>query len=214
MSSDEEMDELRDLENLREQITNEQLKGDRMQVSAWDDDEEGIEETRNAKDPIQKAVLEAGENGQLDVMKRYHALDPSVIDCADKDGYTPLHRACYGNHTEVVEFLLKSGAKIDAKTQDEWQPLHSACYWNNVDCASILIQHGADINAKSKGDQTPLHLVSASSHNSSCLQLLLLHPDINPHIKNSSGDTAYEIAKRNGKYYPMFEIIDPCLNEV
>jgi ankyrin repeat protein len=113
----------------------------------------------------------------------------------------------------IFQFLLESGAKIDAKTQDEWQPLHSACYWNNVDCASILIQNGADINAKSTGDQTPLHLVSASSHNLSCLQLLLLHPDINPYSKNSSGDTAYDIAKRHGKYYCLFEMIEPCFNE-
>jgi hypothetical protein len=48
MSSDEEIDELRDLEIIREQISN-QSKGDRMQVSAWDDDNEGIEENRNAK---------------------------------------------------------------------------------------------------------------------------------------------------------------------
>jgi len=109
---------------------------------------------------------------------------------------------------------LEVGAKTDAETQDGWQPLHSACCWNNVECAAVLIAHGANINAKSKGEQTPLHLASASSQNSPCLQLLLLHPDTNPFLKNSSGDTAYEIAKRSGKYYPMFEITEPCLNEI
>lgn len=78
----------------------------------------------------------------------------------------------------------------------------------------VLIANGADINARSKGDQTPLHLVSASSHNSPALQLLLLHPDINPRLVNSSGDTAEQIAKRTGKYYPMFEIIEDCLNVI
>lgn len=92
--------------------------------------------------------------------------------------------------------------------------MHSACCWNNIECAEALIANGANINAKSKGDQTPLHLVSASSHNSRALQLLLLHPDINPYIVNSSGDTADQIARRTTKYYPMFEIIEPCLNEI
>lgn len=110
--------------------------------------------------------------------------------------------------------MLEVGAKIDAKTQDDWQPLHSACYWNNVECAEALIANGADINAKSKGEQTPLHLLSASSHNSPTLQLLLLHPDTNPSIINSSGDTADQIARRTTKYYPLYEIIEPCLNEI
>jgi ankyrin repeat protein len=106
------------------------------------------------------------------------------------------------------------GAKIDAKTQDDWQPLHSACYWNNTECAELLISSGADINAKSKGDQTPLHLLSSSSHNSPALQLFLLHPDTNPHMVNSSGDTANQLARRITKYYPMYEITEPCLNEI
>jgi len=213
MSSDEENDELMDLEEIRDQILS-QPKGDRMQVSAWEDDEDGVEEARDAIDPMQKAVLEAAEKGDFDKIKSYYDLDPTLIKCTDKDGYTPLHRACYGNHVKIIEFLLQAGAEIDAKTQDDWQPLHSACVWNNVDCAAVLVAQGADINAKSKGHQTPLHLVCASSRNAPCLQLLLLHPDTNPHIKNPSGDTAFDLAKRIGKYYPLFEIIEPCLNEI
>lgn len=120
----------------------------------------------------------------------------------------------YIYHCFFLQYLLQAGAKIDAKTQDEWQPLHSASCWNNVECVATLIANGADINAKSKGDQTPLHLVSASSHNSPALQLLLLHPDTNPKLINSSGDTAEHIARRTGKYYPMFEIIEDCLNVI
>ncbi|XP_058802338.1 ankyrin repeat domain-containing protein 49-like [Phymastichus coffea] len=213
MSSDEENDDLMDLEKIRDEILS-TPKTDRMQVSAWEDDDDGVEEDMDAADPIHKAILEAAENGRLDQVKKYFSMDPALINCVDNDGYTPLHRACYGNHPEIVKFLLENGAKIDAKTQDDWQPLHSACCWNNVDCAAVLIDHGADVNARSKGEQTPLHLASASSQNSPCLQLFLLHPDVNPNIKNSSGDTAYDIAKRNGKYYPLFEITEQCLNDI
>ncbi|KAI4490935.1 hypothetical protein M0802_010609 [Mischocyttarus mexicanus] len=213
MSSEDENDKLTDLEDIRDKMLS-QPRYDRMQVSAWEDDDDGIEAERNAKDPDEKAILSAAENGDLDKIKLLLIKDPNLIECADKDGYRPLHRACYGNHIEIVKHLLKAGAKIDSKTMDGWQPLHSACCWNNVECAAILIANGADINAKSKGDQTPLHLVSASSHNSSALQLLLLNPDTNPRIVNSSGDTPEQIAKRTGKYYPIFEIIEPCLNEI
>ena len=110
--------------------------------------------------------------------------------------------------------MLECGAKIDAETHDGWQPLHSACCWNNVECAATLIAHGANVNARTKGNQTPLHLVSATSHNAACLQLLLFNPEIDPFVKNSSGDTAYDIAKRTGKHYPMFEIVEQCINVI
>ncbi|KAF3428958.1 hypothetical protein E2986_00152 [Frieseomelitta varia] len=212
-SSDEESDQLTDLEAIRDRMLS-QPRSEHMQVSAWEDDDDGVEAERNAKEPDAKEILNAAENGDLDRLQRSLTKNPRLLECMDKDGYTPLHRACYGNHVKIVEYLLQAGAKIDAKTMDEWQPLHSACCWNNVECAAVLIANGADINAKSKGDQTPLHLVSATSHNSPTLQLLLLHPDINPRLINSSGDTAEQIAKRTGKYYPMFEIIEDCLNVI
>ena len=48
MSSEEENDELTNLEEIRDRILN-QPKGDRMQVSAWEEDDDGVEESRNAK---------------------------------------------------------------------------------------------------------------------------------------------------------------------
>ncbi|CAL7934619.1 unnamed protein product [Xylocopa violacea] len=212
-SSEDESDKLMDLEAIRDEMLS-KPRGEHMQVSAWEDDDDGVEANRNAKEPDAKEILTAAENGDLDKVKKLIITNPCLLECTDKDGYTPLHRACYGNHVEIVEYLLQAGAQIDAKTMDEWQPLHSACCWNNVECAAVLIANGADINAKSKGDQTPLHLVSASSHNSPALQLLLLHPDTNPRLINSSGDTAEQIARRTGKYYPMFEIIEDCLNVI
>lgn len=214
MSSSEEEDQLTDLEAIRDKMLSSSTRSERMQVSAWEDDDDGVEAERNAKEPDAKEMLNAAENGNLDEIKRLLIKDRHLLQCTDKDGYTPLHRACYGNHMEVVEYLLQAGAKIDAKTLDEWQPLHSACCWNNVECAAALIANGADVNARSKGDQTPLHLVSASSHNSPALQLLLLHPDTNPRLVNASGDMPEQIAQRTGKYYPLFEIIEDCLNVI
>ncbi|XP_011866552.1 PREDICTED: ankyrin repeat domain-containing protein 49-like [Vollenhovia emeryi] len=213
MSSDEENDELQDLEAIRDKILS-SPRSERMQVSAWEDDDDGVEAERNAREPDAKAILSAAEEGDLEEIQRLLLKNRLLLDSTDKDGYTPLHRACYGNNVEVVEHLLEAGARVDARTQDEWQPLHSACCWNNTKCVEALIANGADVNAKSKGEQTPLHLASASSHNSPVLQLLLLHPDTNPHLANSTGDTAEQIARRMTKYYPMYEIIEPCLNEI
>ncbi|XP_043464565.1 ankyrin repeat domain-containing protein 49-like isoform X1 [Leptopilina heterotoma] len=185
-----------------------------MQVSGWEKDTDGVDETQSSRDPFEDATLKAAEAGEMEKLKDLINSNKELVKAVDKDGYTPLHRACYGNHVEVVKYLLERNAPIDAETLDGWQPLHSACVWNNIDCISLLIQHGADVNALSKGQQTPLHLVSASSHNSPGLQLLLLHPDTNPHHVNASGDTAEKIAQRTGKYYSLYEIIQPCLNDI
>ncbi|XP_076660489.1 ankyrin repeat domain-containing protein 49-like [Halictus rubicundus] len=212
-SSDEETDKPMSLEQIRDKILSEP-RSERMQVSGWEDDDDGVEVARNAREVDENEILHAAEKGDLEKIRTLIQKNRELLESTDDDGYTPLHRACYGNHVQVVEYLLQAGAKIDSKTMDDWQPLHLACCWNNVECAMVLIANGADINAKSKGDQTPLHLVSASSHNSCSLQLLLLHPDINPRLVNSSGDTAEQIARRTGKYYPMFEIVEDCLNVI
>jgi hypothetical protein len=48
MSSDEENDELQDLEAIRDQILS-NPSSERMQVSAWEDDDDGVEAERNAR---------------------------------------------------------------------------------------------------------------------------------------------------------------------
>ncbi|XP_011300962.1 ankyrin repeat domain-containing protein 49 [Fopius arisanus] len=213
MSSDEENDEVQDLEKIRDKFMS-LPPSERMHVSAWEDDNDGIEPQRNPEDADARGVLLAAEKGNMKRLEILLDKNPDLMNVIDKDGYTPLHRACYGNHVNIIHYLLSRGAKIDAKTIDGWEPLHSACCWNNVDCISMLISNGANVNAMTNGNQSPLHLVCASSHNSPALQLLLLHPDVNKTAVNSSGDTPQMIAERTGKYYPLFEMIEPCLNEI
>ena len=43
----------------------------------------------------------------------------------DEDLYTPLHRAAYNGHVNVMKVLLKHGADPNAPTLDGWTPLHS-----------------------------------------------------------------------------------------
>jgi ankyrin repeat protein len=50
-----------------------------------------------------KEILWASENGKLSVVERLILVDPMLIHVKDKDGYTPLHRACYNNHELVVD---------------------------------------------------------------------------------------------------------------
>lgn len=182
------------------------------QVSGWDDDGEGIEEERNPAESPAKEILWASENGKLSEVERLILGDPMLIHAKDKDGYTPLHRACYNDHEHIVDFLLRHGANISAETEDGWQPLHSACKWNNARCVAKLLEHGADPNAASKGGQTPLHLAASNGYAKDTLQLLLLHPDIRADVMNGTGERPIDLAQRCGRYGYLFEIAETCIN--
>ncbi|KAF5305843.1 hypothetical protein FQR65_LT07582 [Abscondita terminalis] len=186
----------------------------RFLVSGWDDDLNDYEEEKEPHETPQKEILWAAEHGNLEVVKRLIESDLSLVGVVDSDGYTPLHRACYSNHTQVVSYLLEHGADVSAKTQLQWQPLHSACQWNNVNCALRLLQYGADVNAVTEGGQTPLHLAASHGASYDTVQLLLMQPYIRPDIKNKTNETATDIARRSSKYYNIFDMAMPSLSGV
>nr|XP_039251418.1 ankyrin repeat domain-containing protein 49-like [Styela clava] len=162
---------------------------------------------------IREKLLWAAEKGNLELLQDIILQEPTVISHRDGDGYTALHRASYEGRTEVVKFLLKQGADLHAKTSDGWTPLHSACRWNEVGVCGILLHNGADVNSQSHGLQTPLHLAASCKNSKSILMLLLSQKDVKPDLKNSIGETAFEIARRTDKYSNLFDAVATCVTE-
>lgn len=165
---------------------------------------ESDEQRKTAYQLKGKRTLLASEKGRLVYLVQYIHDDPSLINFADADGYTPLHRACYSGNIDCAKYLVRHGADIEAKTLDDWRPLHCAVRWNNIDVAEFLVKQGANVNAESSGGNTPLHIVTSNGRYSiTCdiIQMLLYHPDCCYTIKNHSGDTAFDIAKRSGPFY-------------
>ncbi|XP_023026468.1 ankyrin repeat domain-containing protein 49 [Leptinotarsa decemlineata] len=188
------------------------MSDERFLVSGFEDDLQDIDESRNPTDKLEHQILEACENGNLETVKHLIETHPNLINATDKDKYTPLHRACYSNHIDIVKYLIQKGANVAAKTELKWEPLHSCCQWNNKECAAVLLQNGADVNAESEGKQTPLHIAASHGTSYDTVQLLLMHPFIDPSIKNNNGETAADIAKRSSRYYNIFEMVDPLID--
>ena len=46
-------------------------------------------------------------------MERLILGDPMLIHAKDKDGYTPLHRACYNDHEHIVDVSLCTLASLE-----------------------------------------------------------------------------------------------------
>lgn len=59
---------------------------------------------------------------------------------------TPLIIACRfaTNNTELVKFLLSSGASVDQISHEGATPLHFAAYIGNIEIAMMLLQYGVD----------------------------------------------------------------------
>lgn len=200
-----------ELQNLQEMLTESNIPVG--QVSGWDDDNDGIEEQNPDESPTAK-ILWAAETGNLAIVKEILSSNPELVNTQDNDGYTPLHRACYNNCADVVQLLLDHGANVSACTKEKWQPLHSACHWSNAESAALLIRYGADVNAKTEGAVTPLHLAAQQGRAKNTLELLLTNPNIDPNITNKAGEKALDIALRSGKLAYLFEMVEPCFNEI
>ncbi|KAI4887541.1 hypothetical protein NFI96_017122 [Prochilodus magdalenae] len=164
------------------------------------------------KDSPVELLLWAAEKNRLATVRRLLELDPSLVNCRDDDGYTPLHRAAYGGHLSVVSALLDGGADLHARTVDGWTPLHSASRWGNVAVASCLLHRGASVNTMTTGRLTPLQLAAGNPAAALTLELLLSQRTLQAGLRNSAGETAYEIALRTSAHYSLFEMTEPCNN--
>lgn len=154
----------------------------------------------------------ASEEDKNDVVESILEKDSSLVHATDRDGYTPLHKACYNNNFELAQLLLKYRADPNKKTEFHWTALHSACKWNNSKMAALVLQHGADINARSEGDQTPLHIATSVSACRDTLVTLFMNPKVQPDLLNNSNEKAQQIAKRTGLTLPLFDMIHPALS--
>ena len=62
----------------------------------------------------------------------------------NKPGWTPLHYAATGGHTEVIEYLLAQHAYIDAESPNQSTPLMMAAMYGGFDAVRLLLDAGAD----------------------------------------------------------------------
>ncbi|XP_026758729.1 ankyrin repeat domain-containing protein 49 [Galleria mellonella] len=187
-----------------------------MFVSGWDDANQDVELVKDPKANPVDHVLWAAENGELDTLKEILTKQPGLVFARDSDGYTPLHRAAYGNHVAVICYLLSVGASVSTTTELGWTPLHSACNWNNYKAAARLLAAGANPIALSEGAQTPLHLTAAISHCKSTLLILMLRDDMVNIAKtpNNSHETPEQLALGHGIYGPLFEMVLPAASYI
>ena len=64
----------------------------------------------------------------------------------DQDRYSAVHFAAWDNKSDILEYLIKSGADPNMKGKDGLSPLYLACVNGNYQSVKCLVDNGAEIN--------------------------------------------------------------------
>eukprot|EP01036_Dinobryon_divergens_P029330 gene29330-38409_t len=102
------------------------------------------------------ALIDAAKRGDVNEVKRLINGGANVNQEDDTDESTALHAASSSGHAEVVDILLKAGAKVDAEDKERNTPLHNAAANGRADVASLLLKAKADVNGDYWSVRTPL----------------------------------------------------------
>ena len=95
-------------------------------------------EVRNASD--ESPLMLASLKGFRKLCELLIARDADV----NKPGWTPLHYAATGGHTEVVQLLLDNHAYVDAASPNGSTPLMMAAMYGSPAAVQLLLHAGAD----------------------------------------------------------------------
>lgn len=79
-------------------------------------------------------------------------------------GYNALTGAVTGGHTEIVAWLLDSGADANYRYGPGYTPLHAAAANGHLEIVKLLLKHVADKSAKSNDGKSALALAEERKH--------------------------------------------------
>ena len=114
----------------------------------------------------------------------------------DATGNPPLMVAVLGELTEIVEVLVKAGAKLDLPNKTGLTPLHMAAQKGHIDTIQALLKAGAKVDISNEKGTTPLRLAAELGHVAAVEALLKAGAKIDQALKD--GSTPFLAAAQNG----------------
>ncbi|XP_078405749.1 ankyrin repeat domain-containing protein 55 [Cetorhinus maximus] len=109
-------------------------------------------------------VYQAASNGDVNTLTAVIREDPSILECCDSEGSTPLMHAISGRQLDTVKLLLKMGASINTEDASGRTALSLATYLGWLDGCVTLIRNGAKQNIPDKNGRLPLHAATAEDN--------------------------------------------------
>ena len=84
----------------------------------------------------------AARKGNIKAVKQ-HLAAGALVNAKNESGWTPLHQAAWGGHTEVAELLIAKGAEVNAMGYEYGAtPLDLAGLNDYVETKKLLVKHG------------------------------------------------------------------------
>lgn len=175
-----------------------------------------LDKLKYVMSPFQVACL----YGNLDIIKliceSIDQDDKVLNEChhikyfENKAFLTPLHFACEGGHSNVVDYLLSKNKEIGKKhltlvDHESRTPLEIACQNGFLECVKSLVKFGA-LSLDLEKSQTALFDACANGF-PDIVTFLLRQKEININKVNSNDMTALEIAVINGQLEPVKVLI-------
>ena len=96
-----------------------------------------------------------------------------------------------------VELLLDKGVDVHANDNVGWPPMVRAAEDGQLRIVEILLERGADPLKGTVGDRLPLHFAAEAGH-LAIVSLLVKQPNVDPNLKDYTGQTALFKAANNG----------------
>jgi ankyrin repeat protein len=151
-------------------------------INQWD---------RHGQTPLIFAAQE-GTADLVDFLLKLHA-SPDLSDY--KIGYTPLMWATSNDRVEIMESLLRGGAKVDVKNSLGQTALHVSAQYDCVQCADLLLRRGAVIDLQDAKGVTPF-LVAIAENKLGVAAFLLKH-GASARAKDAEGHDALFFARKS-----------------
>jgi hypothetical protein len=140
-----------------------------------------------------RLFFDAVRDNSTELLKKAIDNNSTLINAIDPIWGSPLHFAARYGNKEMIETLIKNGAKSDTLNAAGNNALQDLVQSGFVDKLKYLIHFGLNLNSKNSQGQTALHL-AVSKNSSDAVQILLEH-GADRSLRNAEGKTALELAK-------------------
>jgi ankyrin repeat protein len=125
------------------------------------------------------------------------------LNLPSKDGYTPIHYACFRGNIELIIKLTENFADYKICNLFGLNCLHVSAQGNKPQSLIYMIEKfKLDINSKDKVGSTPIHWACYTGSENALSFILAQNPDIN--VQDKDGYTPLHLAVISGFIFIIF----------
>jgi len=135
---------------------------------------------------LDEDIFNAVEKGNLCRVKALLINDVTLVKAKNKTGDTPLHRAVFFGHLDIVKLLLEKNSPVNIANDMGRTPMHWAAAYGHGEIAELLHKNKAKLNMLDVNGWSPLHFASQAGRIDTVKWLLIHGAQVNAKDKKTS----------------------------